>query len=251
LDALPVRVLDNSQVIGLGSLGTWVRTRSINAIEREQTERREVVMVTVNQPDVVGFVNRARAAIQAAVQLPPGYRLEFSGAYKNWESGSRRLVVAGGVFVLFSLVLIYAVLKSGWQTMLVACGLPFALVGGVGGLWFRDLPLTMSAAIGFVTLVGLSMLNGMVLITHFNNLCASGVVPTVAALRSAKTRLRPVLMTALVTGAGFLPMAFSTAQGAEIQRPFATVVVFGILTSTALTLLIIPCLLRKGRTGVR
>jgi cobalt-zinc-cadmium resistance protein CzcA len=126
---------------------------------------------------------------------------------------------------------------------LVAFGLPFALVGGIYGLWLRGLPLTMPAAIGFVTLGGLSILNGMVLMTYFNDLLAQGVESALAALRSAKTRLRPVLMTALVASVGFVPMAISTSQGAELQRPFATVVIFGILTSTALTLLIIPLLL--------
>ena len=119
------------------------------------------------------------------------------------------------------------------------------------GLWLRDLPLTMPAAIGFVTLGGLSLLNGMVLITYFNDLRGQGMAPATAALRSAKTRLRPVLMTALVASVGFLPMALSASQGAELQRPFATVVIFGILTSTALTLLIIPLLLAGGAEAER
>jgi cobalt-zinc-cadmium resistance protein CzcA len=144
-------------------------------------------------------------------------------------------------------LLVYAALKSWRQTALVAFGLPFALVGGVYGLWLRGLPLTMPAAIGFVTLGGLSILNGMVLITYFNDLRLQGMERAQAALLSAKTRLRPVLMTALVAGVGFLPMAISTSQGAELQRPFATVVIYGILTSTALTLLIIPLMLAGGK----
>jgi cobalt-zinc-cadmium resistance protein CzcA len=243
LNILPLRVADGSLVLGLGTLGKWENKQSVSTITREQAGRREAVMVTVENADVVGFVGRARQAIQHQVKLPEGYRLEFSGAYKNWQSGSRRLLASGGVFVLLSLALVYATLKNWRQTALVACGLPFALVGGIYGLWWRDLPLTMTAAIGFVTLGGLSMLNGMVLITYFNDLCAQGMEPAQAALRSAKTRLRPVLMTALVASVGFIPMAVSTSQGAELQRPFATVVIFGILTSTALTLLIIPLLL--------
>ena len=195
---------------------------------------------------MVGFVARARAAIQKQIQLPPGCRLEFSGAYKNWQSGSRRLLLASVAFIILSLALVYAALKNWRQTALVAFGLPFALVGGVYGLWLRDLPLTMPAAIGFVTLGGLSILNGMVLITYFNDLRTQGMKPAEAALSSAKTRLRPVLMTALVASVGFVPMALSTSQGAELQRPFATVVIFGILTSTALTLVIIPLLLAGG-----
>jgi heavy metal efflux system protein len=243
LAILPVRVAEGSLVLGLGSLGKWEHKQTVGAITREQAGRREAIMVTVESADVVGFVNHARAAIQSQVRLPPGCRLEFSGAYKNWQSGSRRLLASGAVFIFLSLALVYAALQNWRQTALVALGVPFALVGGVYGLWWRHLPLTMPAAIGFVTLGGLSILNGMVLITYFNDLRAQGVEKAQAALRSAKTRLRPVLMTALVAGVGFVPMALSTSQGAELQRPFATVVIFGILTSTALTLLIIPLLL--------
>jgi cobalt-zinc-cadmium resistance protein CzcA len=247
LNALPVRSADSSYVVTLSDVGEWkTRESSVSTITREQAERREAIMVTVENPDVVGFVARAREAIQKQLKLPEGYRLEFSGAYKNWQSGSQRLAVSGGAFIFLSLALVYAALKNWRQTALVAFGIPFALVGGVYGLWLRGLPLTMPAAIGFVTLGGLSILNGMVLISYFNDLRAQGVEPALAALRSAKTRLRPVLMTALVASVGFVPMAISTSQGAELQRPFATVVIFGILTSTALTLLIIPLFLAGG-----
>jgi cobalt-zinc-cadmium resistance protein CzcA len=248
LNLLPLRVADNSLVLGLGSLGNWEHKQSVGAITREQAGRREAIMVTVDSADVIGFVTRAREAIKNQVKLPQGCRLEFSGAYKNWQSGSRRLAASGAVFVLLSLALVFAALKNWRQTALVAFGLPFALVGGVYGLWLRGLPLTMPAAIGFVTLGGLSILNGMVLMTYFNDLRAQGIEPAQAALRGAKTRLRPVLMTALVASVGFVPMALSTSQGAELQRPFATVVIFGILTSTALTLLIIPLLLAGGES---
>jgi len=252
LAALPVRSADSSYVATLSDVGKWVTNESsLSSITREQAERREAIMVTVESPDVVGFVARARAAVQKQIPLPPGCRLEFSGAYKNWQSGSRRLLFSSLAFILLSLALVYAVLKNWRQTALVACGLPFALVGGVYGLWLRGLPLTLPAAIGFVTLGGLSLLNGLVLITYFNDLREQGAGPTRAALRSAKTRLRPVLMTALVAGVGFVPMALSTSQGAELQRPFATVVIFGVLTSTALTLLIIPLLLAGPESSAR
>jgi cobalt-zinc-cadmium resistance protein CzcA len=251
LAALPVRSADSSYVATLNDVGKWVaKDSSVSTITREQAQRREAIMVTVDSPDVVGFVAQARAAMQKQIQLPPGYRLEFSGAFKNWQSGSRRLLLSSVAFIVLSLALVYAALKNWRQTALVAFGLPFALVGGVYGLWLRGLPLTMPAAIGFVTLGGLSILNGMVLITYFNDLRSQGMKSAEAALRSAKTRLRPVLMTALVASVGFVPMALSTSQGAELQRPFATVVIFGILTSTALTLLIIPLLL-AGREELK
>jgi heavy metal efflux system protein len=247
---LPVRSADSSYVARLSDVGQWENGESVTAITREQARRREAIMVTVNSPDVMSFVKRAQAAIQNQIKLPEGYHIEFSGSYKNWESGSQRLSLSAVVFVIVSLALIYSVLKNAKQTALVACGIPFALIGGVYGLWLRGLPLTMPAAIGFVTLGGLSILNGMVLITYFNDLRAQRIAPAEAALRSAQTRLRPVLMTALVAGVGFIPMAISTSQGAELQRPFATVVIFGILTSTALTLLILPVLLAwKNRHG--
>jgi len=244
LNILPLRVANGSLVLGLGNLGKWEPKPSVAAITREQAVRREAIMVTVENADVVGFVARTQEAMQKQIQLPDGYRVEVSGAFQNWESGSHRLMASGGTFIFLSLMLVYAALKSWRQTALVAFGLPFAMAGGVYGLWLRSLPLTMPAAIGFVTLAGLSILNGMVLITYFNELrLQQGLSRAQAALLSARTRLRPVLMTALVAGVGFLPMAVSTSQGAELQRPFATVVIFGILTSTALTLLIIPLLL--------
>jgi cobalt-zinc-cadmium resistance protein CzcA len=248
LNLLPVRSADSSYVATLKDVGKWDSRKSVvSTITREQAERREAIMVTVDSADVVGFVDKAREAIQNKVTLPPGYRLEFSGAYKNWESGSARLLIAGGAYALISLALVIAALQQWKQTALVAFGLPFALVGGVYGLWLRDLPLTMPAAIGFVTLGGLSILNGMVLISYFNDLRDEGMASAQAALQSARTRLRPVLMTALVASVGFIPMAISTSQGAELQRPFATVVIFGILTSTALTLLIIPLFLAGSK----
>jgi len=252
LAALPVRSADSSDVVTLGEVGKWVTNESsVSTITREQAERREAILVTVESPDLVGFVARAQAAIQNQILLPPGCRLEFSGAYKNWQSGSRRLLISSLAFMLASLALVYAALKNWRQTALVAFGLPFALVGGVYGLWLRGLPLTMPAAIGFVTLGGLSLLNGLVLITYFNDLREQGMAPALAALRSATTRLRPVLMTALVAGVGFIPMALSTSQGSELQRPFATVVIFGVLTSTALTLLLIPLLLAGAEDPAR
>ena len=206
-------------------------------------------MISVDHADVAGFVARVDQGLREKIKLPAGYRMEFGGAYRNWESGSRRLALAGPLFGLASLLLVYFALQNWRQTGLVALGIPLAMAGGIYGLWWRGLPLTLPAAIGFVTLGGLSLLNGMVLTTYFNQLRAQGIDPLEAALHSAKTRLRPVLMTALVAGAGFVPMAVSQGMGAELQRPFATVVIFGIVTSTALTLILIPLVLAGARPG--
>ena len=245
LNELPLRAADGSLVLALGNLGVWTKKTSVAAITREQASRREAVLVSVKNGDAVGFVNRARQALQAKIKLPEGCRMEFSGAYKNWESGSRRLAGAGLLFLLASLTLVYATLKNGRQTLLVALGIPFALAGGIYGLWLRGLPLTLPAAVGLVALAGLSLLNGLVLMTYFNQLLARGIAPLPAALQSATTRLRPVLMTALVATIGFVPMALSQGPGAELQRPFATVVITGILSATSLTLLLLPLLLPK------
>ena len=250
LNILPLRAADGSLVLGLGNLGVWTRRPTITAITHEQAARREAVLISIKNTDVVGFVKQVRRDLAETIKLPAGCHVEYSGAYQNWESGSRRLAFAGGVFLLASLLLIYAALKNWRQTLLVASGIPFALAGGIYGLWFRELPLTLPAAIGLVTLGGLSLLNGLVLMTCFNQLLADGLAPAAAALRSATTRLRPVLMTALVAGLGFVPMAVSRGVGAELQRPFATVVVFGILGSTSLTLLLLPLLLPKTVSGV-
>jgi len=247
LNELPLRAADGSLVLALGNLGTWVKKFSVSAITREQGGRREAVMISLTHADVAGFVTRARQEIAAKIQFPDGYRMEFGGAYKNWESGSRRLALAGAIFGLASLFLVYAALQNWRQTGLVALGIPLALAGGIYGLWWRGLPLTLPAAIGFVTLGGLSLLNGLVLTTYFNQLRAQGLSPRAAALQSAKTRLRPVFMTALVAGAGFVPMAISQGTGAELQRPFATVVIFGVFTAATLTLILIPLLLAGGR----
>jgi len=247
LNELPLRAADGSLVLALGNIGTWVKKSSVSAITREQGGRREAVMISLTNADVAGFVARVRQEIAVKIPLPEGYRMEFGGAYKNWESGSRRLALAGTIFGLASLLLVYAALQNWRQTGLVALGIPLAMAGGIYGLWWRGLPLTLPAAIGFVTLGGLSLLNGLVLISYFNQLRTRRLAPLAAALQSAKTRLRPVLMTALVAGAGFLPMAVSQGPGAELQRPFATVVIFGVFTAAALTLILIPLLLAGGR----
>ena len=246
-------LLDQDPASGNAGLGApspppaWLgfRTLAVTAITHEQGARREAVLISVKDVDVVGFVNQLRREVVEKIKLPAGYRVEFSGAYKNWESGSRRLAVAAGVFLLASLLLMYAALQNWRQTGLVAMGIPFALAGGIYGLWFRDLPFTLPAAVGLVTLGGLSLLNGMVLMTGYNQLLAEGIAPLAAALQSATTRLRPVLMTALVASIGFVPMAVSQGIGAEVQRPFATVVIFGILSSTSLTLVLLPLWLPK------
>lgn len=250
LNSLPVRAADGSLILGLGNLGGWESKSVVTAITREDAERREAVLVGTDGTDAVRLVERIRAAVSAQVLLPPGYRVEYGGAWRNWESGSQRLLLAGLLFLLASLALVQATLRNPRQTLLVALGIPFALAGGIYGLGLAGLPLTLPAVVGLVTLGGLSLLNGLVLITRFNQLLTEGRTPIAAAREAAVQRLRPVLMTALVAGAGFIPMALSHGVGAEVQRPFALVVLTGILTSTSLTLLVVPLSL-PGTAGRR
>ena len=243
LDILPFRAADGSLVLGLGNIGRWVKQPRVTAITHEGGRRREAVMITVDGADAQGFARRLENLARAQVPLPAGYRMELAGAYQNLATGATRLLLLSLVVLGLSAALIRHALGSWRQTGLVALGVPFALMGGVYGLGLRGLPLTMPAAVGLVALGGLSMLNGLVLITGFNQWLAQGLGAAAAARASALGRLRPVLMTALVAGAGFVPMALSTGPGAELQRPLATVVIAGMLTATTLTLLVIPALL--------
>ena len=243
LNYLPLHAADGSLILGLGNIGRWEKTRQVAAITREQGSRREAILVSVKNRDVEGFVNRAKKAVEAKAPLPPGCRMEWAGSFQNWESGSRRLALLAGLVLALSSLLVYATLRDWRQTALVALGVPFSAVGGIFGLWARGLPWTLPAAAGFVTLVGLSLLNGLVLITYFNQMRGRGLSAGAAALEAARTRLRPVLMTALVASVGFIPMAFSQRTGSELQRPFATVVICGILTATFLTLVVVPVFL--------
>ena len=249
LNTLPLHAADGTLILGLGNVGHWEKIRQVSAITREQGSRREAIMVSVKNLDLSGFVNRLKKALEARVPLPYGYRVEWAGSFKNWESGSQRLVLLGGLVLVLSLLLVHATLRDWRQTVFVALGVPFAALGGIFGLWLRDLPWTMPAAIGFVTLAGLSLLNGLVLITSYNQLRENGLSPGTAALDAARSRLRPVLMTALVASVGFIPMALSVHAGAELQRPFATVVISGILTATFLTLVVVPLFLEWMEGG--
>ena len=176
------------------------------------------------------------------VKLPSGYFVVYGGQFENQERATRRLLLIVPLVLLLILGLLYASFGNGRQALLVMLNVPFALVGGIGALWLRGLNLNLSASVGFIALFGVAVLNGVVLIAYLNELRAPGRPLGDAVREAADTRLRPVLMTALVAGVGFLPMALSTSQGAEVQRPLATVVIGGLITSTALTLIVLPAM---------
>jgi len=214
-----------------------------NQISRENGKRRIVVTANVRERDVGSFVDEASQRL-ASVTLPTGYWSQWGGTFENLQSATQRLklVVPAALFLVF--VLLFAIFGNLKDGLLVFTGIPFALTGGVLALWLRDIPLSISAAIGFIALSGVAVLNGLVLISFIRGLQERGLPLADAVREGTITRLRPVLMTALVASLGFLPMAIATDTGAEVQRPLATVVIGGILSSTLLTLLVLPLLYR-------
>jgi cobalt-zinc-cadmium resistance protein CzcA len=212
-----------------------------NQVSRENGKRRVVVMANVRGRDVGSFAAEAEQRL-ATLALPTGYWVSWGGTFENLQSAAKRLQVVVPAALLLVFLLLYAVFGNLKDGLLVFTGIPFALTGGVLALWLRDIPLSISAAVGFIALSGVAVLNGLVLISFIRNLIEQGHGVDDAVREGTLTRLRPVLMTALVASLGFLPMAIATGTGAEVQRPLATVVIGGILSSTVLTLLVLPLL---------
>jgi cobalt-zinc-cadmium resistance protein CzcA len=212
-------------------------------IMREANQRRIVVKCNVRGRDLEGFVNEARRRVAETVSLPPGrYRLEWGGEFENLVRARVRLLIVGVIALALIVALLYLTYHRFGDVLLVVSGVPFAWVGGVLALWVRGLDFTISAGIGFIALSGVAVLNSMVLVSFIRHLRDKGVDLDHAIEEAALTRLRPVLMTALVASLGFVPMALSTGVGAEVQRPLATVVIGGVISSTLLTLLVLPVL---------
>jgi cobalt-zinc-cadmium resistance protein CzcA len=200
------------------------------------------LIVNVEGRDMEGFVHEAIARIREKVEFPEGYEFEFGGTFKNLEEARERLAVVVPAALILILVLIFMAFRSFRQTLMIATGIPLALSGGILGLALRGQPFSISAAVGFIALSGVAVLNGLVMITYFNQIRAAGVSVGEAVVTGALSRLRPVMMTALVAALGFIPMAIATGAGSEVQRPLATVVIGGILSSTFLTLVLLPVL---------
>jgi cobalt-zinc-cadmium resistance protein CzcA len=226
-------------------------TDAPEVIAHENAERRLVVQMNVRGRDVGGFVSDARQQVAAEVTLPPGYRIEWGGQFENQERATARLALVVPLSIAIIFLLLFVTFGRLRQAGLVILNVPFALVGGIAALWLRGIHLNLSAAVGFIALFGVAVLNGVVLIAAVNRLREQGHALRPAVLDGASTRLRPVLMTALVASLGFVPMALSHGAGAEIQRPLATVVIGGVLTSTLLTLIVLPTLYERMERRVR
>ncbi|WP_116389024.1 CusA/CzcA family heavy metal efflux RND transporter [Cupriavidus taiwanensis] len=215
-----------------------------NQVSRENGKRRIVVSANVRGRDIGSFVPEAEAAIRARVQIPAGYWTSWGGTFEQLQSATGRLRVVVPLALGLVFVLLFAMFGNVKDGLLVFTGIPFALTGGILALWLRGIPLSISAAVGFIALCGVAVLNGLVMLSFIRSLRESGHGLDHAIREGALTRLRPVLMTALVASLGFVPMALAIGTGAEVQRPLATVVIGGILSSTALTLLVLPVLYR-------
>jgi len=215
-----------------------------NQISRENGKRRVVVTANVRERDLGSFVEDVQAAVAREVELPAGYWLSYGGTFEQLISASKRLTIVVPLTLVIIFGLLFMAFNSAKDAALVFSGVPLALTGGVAALALRDLPLSISAAVGFIALSGVAVLNGVVMLSFIRDLVAKGIALEQAIIEGALTRLRPVLMTALVASLGFVPMALNVGTGAEVQRPLATVVIGGILSSTLLTLLVLPVLYR-------
>jgi cobalt-zinc-cadmium resistance protein CzcA len=228
--------------VPLASVAKIAITEGPTTINREWGKRRVVVQTNVRGRDVGGFVHEATEAIEREVDLPPGYYVRYGGQFEHLERARTRLMVVVPTALALIFILLYFSFGSITNAALIFTGVPLALTGGIAALWLRDLPISISAAVGFVALSGVAVLNGLVMVTFIEKFRDQGVPVDDAVFQGSLARLRPVLMTALVASLGFVPMALNTGIGAEVQRPLATVVIGGLLSSTLLTLVVLPAL---------
>lgn len=228
--------------VRLGQIARIEVARGPEVIARENGQRRIVVQANVRGRDLGSFVAEAQRRIAESVRLPPGYTVDWGGQFENQERAMRRLLIVVPASVAIIFALLFATFDSVPQALLILLNVPFALVGGIAALWLRGLNLNLSASVGFIALFGVAVLNGIVMVSYINRLRLEGMGCLDAVIEGARTRLRPVLMTALVASLGFVPMATATTTGAEVQRPLATVVIGGLITSTLLTLFLLPAL---------
>lgn len=237
----------NGHTVALTSVAKLERAAGPVKIDREMGSRYSVVVANVTNRDLVGFVGEAKALITQKVPLEPGYRISWGGQFENQQRAAARLSVVVPVALGLIFVLLFATFRSVRQALLILSIIPFALVGGIVALWLTGEYLSVPASVGFIALLGITVLNGVVLVSYFNQLKSEGLAMMEVVLQGAKRRLRPVLMTASITAFGLIPLLFSTGPGSEIQRPLAIVVIGGLITATALTLLLLPILyLRFG-----
>jgi cobalt-zinc-cadmium resistance protein CzcA len=247
---LPLRVGEHG-LLPLGEVVDFAMIKTVEPIRRDEGQRRAALMVNLGTRDIEGFVRAVDRQIKEQVKLPEGYVVEFGGQFKNLQEARARLAVVVPSALLAIFVLIFLAFGSLRQALLVYSGIPLAVTGGIVALWLRGMPFSITAAVGFIALTGVAVLNGMVLVSCFNQLREEGRTVIDAVREGCLIRLRPVLMTAMVASLGFVPMAIATGAGAEVQRPLATVVIGGIISSTLLTLVVLPALYRLAHRDRR
>lgn len=231
--------------VPLASVAKIARIDGPVKVDRENAQRYVVVQSNVRDRDLVGFVDDARAAVARDVKLPAGYRLAWGGQFENQQRAAARLAIVVPVALLLIFFLLFSTFRSVRQALLVLSNIPFAMIGGVFGLLVSGEYLSVPASVGFIALLGIAVLNGVVMVTYFNQLLARGMSVAEVVVEGAKRRLRPVMMTASIAAFGLVPMLFANGPGSEVQRPLAIVVIGGLLSSTALTLILLPILFRR------
>jgi cobalt-zinc-cadmium resistance protein CzcA len=217
-------------------------TTGLNQISRENGKRLITVQANVRGSDISSFVNAAKAQIEKEVEVPPGYWIEWGGQFENLISARERLTLVLPICFGLIFMILYAAFHSARHALLVFTGVPLALTGGIFALWLQDMPFSISAAVGFIALSGIAVLNGLVMVSYINQLIQRGEPWEQAIINGALVRFRPVVITALVASLGFLPMALAQGAGAEVQKPLATVVIGGLISATLLTLIVLPAL---------
>jgi cobalt-zinc-cadmium resistance protein CzcA len=224
---------------------TAVRTDGPIKIDRENASRFAVIQAYVKGRDLVGFVGDAQSAVARDVPVPPGYRLVWGGQFENQRRAAARLAIVVPAALALIFIVLFATLQSVRQSLLILANIPFAMIGGMLALFGSGEFLSVPASVGFIALLGIAVLNGLVLVSYFNDLLQQGLALDDAVVEGARRRLRPVLMTASITALGLVPLLLASGPGSEIQRPLAIVVVGGLITSTLLTLLLLPILYRR------
>jgi cobalt-zinc-cadmium resistance protein CzcA len=243
-EGLRAASLERPAFIPLGEVADLDEQPGPNQISRESGKRRVVVTCNIRGRDISSFVAEAQQKIRDEIKLEPGYWITWGGQFEQLQSATKRLEIVIPIALLLIFVLLFMAFASVKDSLLVFTGVPLALTGGILAIWLRGIPLSISAGVGFIALSGVAVLNGVVMVSFINQLRHEGRPVTDAIIEGALTRLRPVLMTALVAALGFVPMALAHGRGAEVQRPLATVVIGGIISSTFLTLLVLPALYR-------
>src|SRR3989339_656285 len=252
---LLVPSVNNDAMVRLGDIADFMMIEGPAEISHSAGRRMIVTESNVRERDLQSYVEELQSKIDEQIKLPVGYQIKYGGEFENLERASERLYIVLPIALFLIFIMLFVSVNSIRQALIIFTGIPFAVVGGVIALWIRDIPFSISAGVGFIALFGVAVLNGVVMLTYYNTLIKEGMSIKNAVIKGSEIRLRPVITTALVASLGFIPMAVSTSAGAEVQRPLATVVIGGLITSTLLTLVVLPTLFqwfeeRKTKPGL-